>query len=584
MNIGIIQTKENQYYIQKTDTTYKVKCISKDRVYTLTKDETKELLKDIFSSEMKKIGEEDQLTIYEDSAKNLRFFENGEENFLYFFYYNGSDALLYQGKFFGKKGDDDDDIEKIVHLDSKRYGPALLILTLEFVWFAGVLASNGNIPEFPKEEYYFLSTTQMTANEFMEELRYSLKDILSDEQIDYLCNKDLFEDVLKIATPTRKQVLLDAVRNLRFTYFTDRQKTKRSESQGYYSVLIDQIALRDDSEYIFDTSAAHELVHLLQANGKYYYIHEACAEIVAYEYFGSPKIAYEEESNKILALMELIGPQPVFECCFKGDESSFEKEIYDHLSPEEAKEFLGLLKHSPAYNNNIKEANERIEELILKIYKNIHHQDGTKDLEFSAVLKGRSKDRYYFNTHHDLYNQDFSILVTQEEYPMIPEENVNCYIREIIYKITEEEYKELSGDPFNKIYVSYKPIEGYYIVPISEDDYVVSDGEYYYSKEDAIKKGYLIVAERQLHKKNFYYTLDEYEMIKDSNPADYNDSVVEYKDTLVRKDNYEEYEIKDIDHGTIRYIIKNEFYKSMPSMREKFPDQMNFDKKDEKVY
>ena len=580
MNIGIIQIKDKQYYIQKTNTTYKVECITDEKAFTLTKEETIDLIKNIFSSDMKKISEENNLTIYEDAAKNKRFFEDGVENYLYFFYYNGEDALLYQGKL----SEHFKDLVKEIKMNSKVYGLLAIYATIELFLYVGMLSGNFDIPEFPKEEYYFLSTTQMTAEELIDDYTFALKEKLPDEKIAYLCNRDLFEDVLRVATPARKHILRKYTSDIDYTYFTKKELETETDINGYYDTVRNKISLKDNSDKIFYNSSAHEVAHSLQDHNKYIFIREACAEIIAYEYNGQEKFSYKVPRNHVDALMELIGPQPVFECNFKGDTTSFEEAIKTHLSKEEAEELLELFTHSPLYNDNFEEEAKRIESLILKMYENIHHKSASDDRAFLAVLSGSTDKRLYFNTHNEQYDMDFSFLYHKKIREEIDKENISCYVYEKTYILSEEEFNKLKNNPGYYACIKYAINDGYHLEDIGDGELIITNGINSYSINEAEEKG-IVSIERSITIKRYCYTLEDFlDFIEKPNYEidDFYESSV--KKTIIRKDNNKEYKLLDIEDGIISCYTTEETYETLPSMREKFPDQMNFDEVDEKVY
>ena len=48
---------------------------------------------------------------------------------------------------------------------------------------------------------------------------------------------------------------------------------------------------------------------------------EACAEIIAYEYYDAPVDSYLEEVKRTRVLMEIVGSDPVWQSNFSGDSS-----------------------------------------------------------------------------------------------------------------------------------------------------------------------------------------------------------------------------------------------------------------------
>lgn len=167
----------------------------------------------------------------------------------------------------------------------------------------------------------------------------------------------------------------------RWTSFFYARREKYEIKEGVCCVVrnngVDNVIfLLDDSQLVFDSTAAHELIHLLQDASQYIYVREASAEMMADEYFGSPSESYEDARANIIYLMEIVGPKPVMECNFKGDTSSFDDAVREYLSIEEANELLiEFCKRSKDANHDkIKRLLEKMVEKKFEDQENVEEQ------------------------------------------------------------------------------------------------------------------------------------------------------------------------------------------------------------------
>ena len=193
----------------------------------------------------------------------------------------------------------------------------------------------------------------------------------------------------------------------------------------------------------------HEYVHLTQDINQYIYIEEACAEIVEYEFFNQPCNGYSDMVKRVKTLMEIIGPQPIIDCNFKGDTRSFEESIRKYLSEEDTYRLLVLFtttaqdqyKTSDSANAN----NKEIDKLLSKMYTNKTGKSITEDKMIMKINSGSTNSRIYFNPNHEDYDKDYQIVTERklEEEANIDDVKKSGMVE--FYTVTTKEAKK-TGD------------------------------------------------------------------------------------------------------------------------------------------
>jgi len=143
------------------------------------------------------------------------------------------------------------------------------------------------------------------------------------------------------------------------------------ETLGYYNELIPNVLhMKKGSDK--NKILSHEFIHLLQSpECEYITIKEACAEIISEEYLDQPITSYQSSVGNVKLLMDVIGEEPILKSIFSGDDSNISYILKKYLNDYEYNELTTLLKKSPSKIPNDTIDNERINELISKLYKNI---------------------------------------------------------------------------------------------------------------------------------------------------------------------------------------------------------------------
>ena len=127
--------------------------------------------------------------------------------------------------------------------------------------------------------------------------------------------------------------------NIHFKYYNkykednNNDKTKILETAGYYiRTNPNEINIKKNltPEEEFDTKC-HEYIHLLQADYKYRYIVESCAEIISTEYYNTTLDKYEKAIINTKILLEIVGPEPIWKLNFAGDDTELVSIINENL-------------------------------------------------------------------------------------------------------------------------------------------------------------------------------------------------------------------------------------------------------------
>ncbi len=177
---------------------------------------------------------------------------------------------------------------------------------------------------------------------------------------------------------------------------------------GYYS-FDHLLHVKDFDEANFDVQSekarilGHELVHLYQAySDKYSLIHEAIAETVNQEFFfKNGKCGYESAYGKeiimLKVLMEIIGPEAIWDTSFRFNSTMLEDEVRDYLSSQELKDFNYILGLHPVYDSEeLATKYDRLEEILDILYFNKFGVEIESDALINAIREGEEVNRPYF--------------------------------------------------------------------------------------------------------------------------------------------------------------------------------------------
>lgn len=264
----------------------------------------------------------------------------------------------------------------------------------------------------------------------IEELTYedvaemiNASDNLTQAEKDFLCNPDLINEILKTANVDNisRHALVDCIKDMDIVAGDVESESLR----GYYTRTTPNILyITDYSEFsiFFKDVIAHEYVHLLQNHDcRYRMLKEACAEIVAEEYFEDSYISsYPKCVYLTKKLMEIIGPEPVWHCTFTGDFTPIERNVSLYFNERQYKLFEDCIKYvldEDEDENNLARY-ETLDVLLNVLYKNKYHRDVSED-EIIPLLEDpyHKLKRYYFNrkfvNSENSYHEDSTHTTTK---------------------------------------------------------------------------------------------------------------------------------------------------------------------------
>ena len=322
------------------------------------------------------------------------------------------------------------------------------ILALELAILVPLMKADKDI--FLKR--YYDSKPLISTEEVVDEIYDSRDGDLDKDIKDYLANEDFISDVLSYSDQERNYILHKKLHNIQLE-FNEKACLARSKTvKGFYnSGNPNTIYLKEDNDEIVEYALAHEYVHLLQDTNRYSYIKEACAEMMASEYFDKEARAYFDLRQRVSVLMEIIGSDVIMECNFKGDTTNFETTIINYLGEEDGTKLLkDFKKFSSSLNDDeCDELHKDVDKYLAKMYKNIYGKDISCDEVITSIYEnGPILDRYYFNKHSDKYLKDNYIFGKDYDSFEIPLDEVleskafNYFTTVEHVEITEEEYNE----------------------------------------------------------------------------------------------------------------------------------------------
>lgn len=528
--------------------------------------------------------------VYFDEKTNLKhFIKNGKEDLDLFIKFNTENALLNEDN----DVDDEDDFYEDELEDAEQFNP---IPSGCVKFFAGSMAIIMAIGIFTYEykthhkgESVFTPTTsystlnqQISKEEALELLKNS---DIDPEIIDFLVNEDLFSDVFKYYEDSPYSYTTE----LKFNgLHVERFNNNDQSLLGKYNPLTPNVIYINDDIHdpdIINTTAGHEFVHLLQAEGcNYYYLLESTAELMNHEYYNANTDSYTEAIENLKILINTIGPEPIMKLVFASDDTEFKEIIRSNLSEYEAHNLISLLQtESRICSVSYSEIHTQIRSLLANLYKSIHGEDPYYNFICNtdeSIQKDFFDDdtAYYINWRKMDQSRSIS-LVADAKYLLD-----NGYLKEqTIYKYDHKidsvnEYNEMKSENNVRFDVydttnddgklpgifNYDE-DKYYLfdTPLNGGEYYESDGYYslnsqeypnghYIELEEAMQRGLVTVYAVVWSPEN-----DKYQTWNIGNTS------VTYVSTN------DEINIKDSSSYSIRFSI------TVPSIKERFPDQYN---------
>ena len=173
----------------------------------------------------------------------------------------------------------------------------------------------------------------------------------------------------------------------------------------------------------FDTKIIlHEFMHILQQDNKYCYLTESLAEILPFEYFNYPVNTYHNSVKRIYVLMEIIGPEAVWNAFF-GSPEQLESLISKYLSPEETERFLYCLQEKPynsTYNieTNTSCVDKELDKLLETMYYNKFEKDIHDNVKINAIYNMNSQGFLEYTVNDIIYTVPMYYFNSEKENEM----------------------------------------------------------------------------------------------------------------------------------------------------------------------
>lgn len=465
MHIGLLKIKDKTIYIDNQN-----KLISyyyKDgKKQIISNNFVISVLKDLVTCHKKKFLYKKEYEVYLDEQTGYKhFYKDGKENYTKFFYENGYNAILYK--------------ENSNKFNIKNFTVNGIKICISITLFLAIFNIANNTLNNPNEitntkiEYTQNKEITIDSSKFKDYILSSENLTKEDQQL--LINEIFFEDLSKTKINEDRVSSIDE-KMTNITINVDEKNKPSDNVLGWYIDLFPNIINVADGND--NDTKIHEFIHLIQEYSEYSYIKEACADLISSEYYNVESLEYSEAVSRIQFLMELIGPEPIWNLNFSGNTEEFESKIYEILPEEEAKIFLDLLKDSPA-NLTIEESkqqNDEIDSYLYKIYNILTNENN----ELNELQKetGLTFDRYYSNHTYfaDSPDNDYSFCFSK----IMPLEEVkqkNIVQTSVAQKtyITKEEASKLEIEG-KKTFLEYAVLNNnYQVLSILEENGEIVD-------------------------------------------------------------------------------------------------------------
>ena len=249
---------------------------------------------------------------------------------------------------------------------------------------------------------------------------------LMDDEKEYLLSGNFINDLTKRVNEahTDCDMIFEALDGLNIKPMTDEMINERPRTLGCVSLeSMNTIYLKDygniTKERIFKI-LCHEFIHLFEnrvaLTGSF--IIEPVTEICAQEYYRNCKTDYYEEEIKYTKmLMEIVGPDLIYDLVFTGKNFLLKREFATYLGKEKANEFYDLLTKEQANNDGeVQRRNKKVFDYIKELFENKYGYELHDNLTMGAILQSNyavDLKRYYFNSEH----------INDESYYKIVDEN-----------------------------------------------------------------------------------------------------------------------------------------------------------------
>lgn len=518
MLVGIIKNLDKTYeYLFLKDNTFVSLHVSVDG---FSKSNT-HYINSIFSkfklnNDCEYLTEFREYDVYYNSITGLKhFLLNGKENYEMLYKYNGKDAILY------KKKDEFDSF-------FKRFMIAGLTVSLTLTGFTFIAKTNFNV-NTNLSAYISHNISDVVGMKNYEPIDYK-------DAIDYI-NSSNFpnelkqvaanEDLLKLVFSYYKGSALEYTArlkfdNLRIEYFGSENPNYYS-IDGYYNSSEPNVINICNSDSPYKThDSMHEFIHLLQAEGtNYYYLNEGVAELMSSELLGYGSYKYFSVVNNLKLLINIVGPEVIYELSFGGDDNRLNEILNTHLSTKDVLTLKHCLATSGLESSEDAEVHKEIETILYKLYKNMYGHDISEnkdimscvtshdfgirtsafdsrkflippkmnDVEFIELKEANNimlamlaksgiiDKKIGYKEYIKVENPTYDMILNSKEYELVENYNDNQYIRGKVVRSEDEIYyihfdSLIKIENYNKYTKEYIPSKVYTIKEAIENGFV----------------------------------------------------------------------------------------------------------------
>ena len=223
-------------------------------------------------------------------------------------------------------------------------------------------------------------------------------------------------------------------------------------TKGYYdsftpNVLYSKEGQSKDEEI---PTLIHEFIHLLQAEGNsYYYLNEAVAELMTSELLESSPVTYFDAIENLKLLINIIGPEPIYELSFGGDDTSLNNILKSNLTNKEVITLKYYLQKDAVDINNNSDIHIEIKKILYKLYKNMYGKDIEEDQNIMCILNDNLslsasiKDERYFLVPNKMEDEEY-IKVVGEDKKLLAQKG---FLSE---KTCYKEFSKIDSNYYNK--------------------------------------------------------------------------------------------------------------------------------------
>lgn len=225
---------------------------------------------------------------------------------------------------------------------------------------------------------------------------------LNGVEKNFLCCEELLADVVNCYN--EEELIIAQVRhtNIDIVPFTE-DELEGGDFLGFYcgdNLL--HIRYYNSSLDLHDKNIrevlGHEYIHLLELSD-YRFLKESIAEIASYEYFLKSDKCYEGNySNGVKLtkmLMEIIGPEPVWNSTFKRDCYEVEEAVKPYLNDQDFMTFVKLIMKNP--NKLDSQELQNFVGILSSLYEAKYSDQLFNNQMIKSIYLGTEHSRIYFN-------------------------------------------------------------------------------------------------------------------------------------------------------------------------------------------